>query len=62
MAKRFKNFRDGNYDDEWGSRGEDRWRDKQKGKNRENRKFKRERQVDEKFYNFKDFRENSDWE
>lgn len=63
MAKRFKNFRNAPYDDEWGNdRNEYRQRDRQKGKNRENRKFKRERNVEEKFYNFKDFRESGDWE
>jgi hypothetical protein len=57
MAKRFKNFRNAPFDDEWGNlKGEDRWREKQKGKNR---KFKRQRKMDEKLYNFKEY---SDWD
>lgn len=61
MAKRFKSFRGSDYNDEWGDpRNEYRHRDRQKGKHRENRKLKRERNMDEKFYNFKDFRDHND--
>jgi hypothetical protein len=56
MAKRFKNLRNGTpqYDDDWGPKNEDRWKEKQRGKKRTQ---KRKHKHREKFQNFKDFNE-----
>jgi len=52
MAKRFKNFREGSYDNEWGDKNEDRRREKTKNRDK---KMKRRRRRDEKVFNFKEF-------
>lgn len=54
MAKRFKNFRNEHFDDWEDIRKEDRRKEKQKGKRRD----KRHNRLDEKFRNFKDFRDD----
>lgn len=60
MAKRFKNFRDEAFIDDWEDiRKEDRRKEKQKNKRRQN---KRQNRLDEKFRNFKDFRDDYDYE
>lgn len=57
MAKRFKNFREDAYENEWGDRNEDRLREKQKN---QRKKMKRRRRIDEKVFNFKEFNEFDD--
>lgn len=52
MAKRFKNFRDDNFDEWEDVRREDRQREKQKNKRRKNG---RKAKYTEDFQNFKDF-------
>lgn len=56
MAKRWKNFRDDRFDDWEDIRKEDRRNEKRKNKRRQ----KRHTRLDEKFRNFKDFREDYD--
>jgi len=58
MAKRWKNFRNDNFDDWEDIRKEDRRKEKQKN----NRRKKRHHRLDEKFRNFKDFRDDYDYE
>lgn len=52
MAKRFKNFREDAYDNEWGDKNEDRRRERSKNRDK---KMKRRRRRDEKVFNFKEF-------
>ena len=55
MAKRFKDLRNAHFDDWEDIRREDRLKEKQKGKGR---KTKRRNKYNEKYTNFKDFRED----
>jgi hypothetical protein len=53
MAKRFKDIRDAGFDDGEDVRKEDRFKEKEKGKRRKNKRSK----YEEKYKNFKDFRD-----